>query len=55
MATLLLPYARVLNGETRILLLILLILAIALIIAGAIIAIVTYLCVRKQHASMPES
>jgi hypothetical protein len=54
MATLLLPHIRALNDDTRILLLILLILAIALIVAGAIITIVTYLFVRKQRASMPE-
>ena len=54
MAALLLQNLDATNGETRTLLLILLILAVLLILTGAIIAIITFSYARKERASLAD-
>jgi len=53
MAALLMQNLNVVDGGTRILLLVLLILAIVLILAGAVIAVFTFAYARKQHNAVP--
>jgi flagellar basal body-associated protein FliL len=54
MAALLLQTLDAANGETRTLLLVLLILAVMLILAGAIIAIITFSYARKERHSLTD-